>query len=87
MEPQYSVSSPTSRIGKNSFLKSYCFSKVYENGKMTKRIHDTSTIAMIGKREVVLLLERTGLKIERVYGDYNKSDCKLEQAVFEARKV
>lgn len=61
--------------------------EVYKNGEMTKRIYDASTIAMIGKQEMLLLLEKTGFKVEKVYGDYNKSEKTVDQAVIEARKV
>ena len=61
--------------------------EIYKNGVMTKRIYDTSTIAMISKREITLLLEKTGFKIENIYGDYNKSKNIVSQAVIEARKI
>ncbi|MDH5448425.1 MAG: class I SAM-dependent methyltransferase [Candidatus Bathyarchaeota archaeon] len=61
--------------------------EIYKNGEMTKRIYDASTIAMISKREIVLLLEKTGFKIKNLYGDYNKSKKVVNQMVIEARKV
>lgn len=61
--------------------------EVYKNGEMTKRLYDASTIAMISKREIVLLLKKTGFKIENVYGDYNKSKKIVNQIVIEARKI
>jgi SAM-dependent methyltransferase len=61
--------------------------EVYTNGVMTRRVYDTSNIALIGKREMFLLLERTGFRIENVYGDYNKSMKTESQIVIEARKT
>jgi SAM-dependent methyltransferase len=61
--------------------------EVYRNGEMTKRFYDASTIAMISKREMLLLLEKTGFKVENVYGDYSKSKKIVNQAVIEARKI
>ncbi len=63
------------------------FFEIYKNGEMTRRICDSSTIAMISKQEMMLLLEKTQFKLENIYGDYNKSDKIVEQAIFEARKV
>ncbi len=62
------------------------FFEMYKNGEMTKRIYDVSTIAKINKLEMLLLLEKTGFKIENVYGDYNKSKKIINQVVIEARK-
>jgi len=61
--------------------------EIYKNGKMTKRIYDASIIAMISKREILLLLEKTGFKIENIYGDYNKSKKITNQIIIEARKI
>jgi len=61
--------------------------EIYKNGEMTKRIYDVSTIAMISKREIVLLLEKARFKIKNVYGDYNKSKRLVNQMVIEARKI
>ena len=61
--------------------------EVYTNGVMTRRVCDTSTIALIGKREMVLLLEKTGFRIENVYGDYDKSRKIQNQVVIEASKT
>ena len=61
--------------------------EVYTDGVMTRRVYDTSTIALIGKREMFLLLEKTGFRIENVYGDYNKSAKTESQVVIEARKT
>lgn len=61
--------------------------EVYTDGVMTRRVYDTSTIALIGKREMFLLLEKTGFRIENVYGDYNKSMKTESQVVVEARKT
>ena len=61
--------------------------EVYMNGVMTRRVYDTSTIALIGKREMFLLLEKTGFRIKNVYGDYNKSMKTESQVVIEARKT
>lgn len=61
--------------------------EVYKNCKMTNRFFDASTIAMISKREILLLLEKTEFKVENIYGDYDKSKKILKQAVIEARKI
>jgi transposase len=61
--------------------------EIYKNGEMIKRIYDASTIAMISKREIALLLEKTGFKIDNIYGDYNKSKNAGNQMVIEARKA
>ena len=61
--------------------------EVYKSGVMTKRICDASTIAMIGKQEMLRLLKKTGFRVEKVYGDYNKSEKTVDQVVIEARRV
>jgi len=61
--------------------------EVYTDGVMTRRVYDMSTIALIGKREMFLLLEKTGFRIENVYGDYDKSMKTESQVVIEARKT
>ena len=69
------------------FLEVLLLFEVYRNGKMTKRFFDASTIAMISRREILLLLEKTGFKVENIYGDYDKSKKIVKQAVIEARKI
>ena len=61
--------------------------EVYKNGEIIKRIYDASIIAMISKRELLLLLEETGFKVKNFYGDYSKSKKILNHAVIEARKI
>ena len=61
--------------------------EVYTKGVMTRRVYDASTIALIGKREMFLLLEKTGFRVENVYGGYNKSVKTQRQVVIEARKA
>ena len=61
--------------------------EVYTDGVMTRRVYDASTIALIGKREMFLLLERTGFRVENVYGDYGRSMKTESQVVIEARKT
>jgi len=68
-------------------LEALLLFEAYKNGEMTKRIYDTSIIAIISKREMLLLLEKTGFKVENIYGDYNKSKKILSQALIEARKI
>jgi len=61
--------------------------EVYTGGVMIRRVYDASTVALIGKREMLFLLERTGFRIENVYGDYNRSMKTESQVVIEARKT
>lgn len=63
------------------------FFEVYKNGEMIRRFCDVSTIAMINKEEMLLLLQKTGFKVENVFGDYDKSKKIVDQAVIEARKI
>ena len=68
-------------------LEVLLFFEVYKDGEMDRRICDASTIAMISKEEILLLLKKTGFKIENVYGDYNKSKKIINQIVIEAGKI
>lgn len=68
-------------------LEVYLFFEIYKEGIMIKRIIDASTISLIGKREIILLLERTGFKVRNIYGDYNRSKIISNHIVVEAEKV
>ena len=59
--------------------------ELYKNGVMTKRFYDLSTLAMISKREILLLLKKTKFKVENIYGNYKKSRKIVNQAIIEAR--
>lgn len=61
--------------------------EIYEKGKMIERTHEASTVAMIGKREILLLLKETGFSIQGVFGGYDKSDKTTHQVVIEAKKA
>jgi len=49
------------------------FFDVYRNGKLLERYHEYGEVAIISKDEVTKLLEENGFKVERIYGDFNKS--------------
>lgn len=61
--------------------------EVYKNGEIIKHIYDASIVAMISKRELLLLLEETGFEVENFYGDCSKSKKILNHAVIEVRKT
>jgi len=71
----------------DQILEVYLFFEIYKKGIMVKRIIDASTISLIGKREIILLLEKTGFKVRNVYGDYNRSKTISNHIVVEAEKV
>jgi methylase of polypeptide subunit release factors len=49
------------------------FYDVYRNGKLLERYHEYGEVAIISKDEIVELLQKTGFKVESIYGDFDKS--------------
>ncbi|MGD2247400.1 MAG: class I SAM-dependent methyltransferase [Candidatus Methanofastidiosia archaeon] len=61
--------------------------EVYKNQKLTERIIETSTVSLIYKRELLLLLEKCNFHVENIYGDFEKIESVTDQVVVEAKKV
>jgi SAM-dependent methyltransferase len=61
--------------------------EVYTNQRLTERIVETSTVSLIYKRELLLLLEKCNFHVENMYGDFEKSELITDQVVMEAKKV
>lgn len=57
----------------------------YKNQNLTERTIETSTISLIYKRELFLLLESAHFRIEHVYGDFEKGVKGSDLLVIEAR--
>ncbi len=60
--------------------------EVYDHQKLTERLIETSTISLIYKRELFLLLEKANFRIEHVYGDFEKGEKAANLLVIEARR-
>lgn len=65
------------------------FFDVYRNGKLQERYHEYGEVAMLSKDEVTELLRENGFRVEGVYGDFNKSECKNDspRIVLVTRKI
>jgi SAM-dependent methyltransferase len=59
--------------------------EAYTNGVLTERIIESSTVSLIYKRELLLLLDKAGFTIEHIYGNYSKSEKIDNLVVVEAR--
>jgi hypothetical protein len=70
----------------NQVLHTTLLIEVYENCNLLNRIYESSTVALIYKRELLLLLDKAGFTVENVYGDFEKSETITEQVVVEAKK-
>lgn len=64
------------------------FFGVYRNGKLLERYHEYGEVAILSKDDVTKLLEENGLRVERIYGDFNKSEYRKDspRAVLVTRK-
>ena len=49
------------------------FYDVYRNSKLLERYHEYGEVAIISKNEIVELMQKTGFRVESIYGDFNKS--------------
>jgi ubiquinone/menaquinone biosynthesis C-methylase UbiE len=49
------------------------FFDVYKNGKLLERYHEYGEVAIISKDAITKLLEENDFRVERIYGDFDKS--------------
>jgi SAM-dependent methyltransferase len=70
----------------NQVLHTILLFDVYENNILTERVMESSTVGLITRREIELLLEKTGFKIEHEYGDFQYSEHNTDLLVIQARK-
>lgn len=70
----------------NQVLHTTLLFEVYENHKLCERIYESSTVALIYKRELLLLLDKAHFTVKALYGDFQKSELITEQVIVEAKK-
>ena len=70
----------------NQVLHTTLLIEVYENCNLLKRVYESSTVALIYKRELLLLLDKAGFAVEHMYGDFEKSETITKTVVVEAKK-
>ena len=61
--------------------------EVYTDQKLTERIIERSTVSLVYKRELLLLLDKAGFTVEHLYGDFQQSEDIEDLLVVEARKM
>ncbi|MBU7024430.1 MAG: class I SAM-dependent methyltransferase [Theionarchaea archaeon] len=71
---------------KNQVLHTILLFDIYVNNILTERVMESSTVGLITRREIELLLEKTGFKIEHEYGDFQYSEHLTDLLVIQARK-
>jgi len=49
------------------------FFDVYKNGKLLEKYHEYGEVAIISKDAIIKLLEENDFRVERIYGDFDKS--------------
>lgn len=59
--------------------------EVYKEETLIERIIESSTVSLIYKRELLLLLDKANFTVEQVYGDFSKSDEIEDLVIVEAR--
>ena len=59
----------------------------YHQQKLQERIVEMSTVSLIYKRELLLLLEKANFKVQKMYGDFQKSEQVTDLLVVEAGKL
>lgn len=60
--------------------------EIYTDQKLTERIIEFSTVSLIYKRELLLLLDKCSFEIEHMFGDFSKSVKVADLLIIEARK-
>ena len=67
----------------------HLFFDLYRNGKLIERYYEYGVVAIFTKPELVDLLKKTGLRVESVYGDFDKSRYRRSspRVVFVTRKA
>jgi hypothetical protein len=70
----------------NQILHTILVFDIYENNILVKRVMESSTVGLITKREIELLLEKTKFEIEHQFGDFHYSENITDLLVIKARK-
>ena len=70
----------------NQLLDIVLIFEVYRNQKLTERIIESSTVSLIYKRELLLLLDKAHFTVDNIYGDFQKSEEVTDLLIVEARK-
>ncbi|MBU7013826.1 MAG: class I SAM-dependent methyltransferase [Theionarchaea archaeon] len=60
--------------------------EVYENNILIEKVMESSTVSLITRREVELLLEKANFEIETQFGDFSYSENITDLLVIQARK-
>ncbi len=60
--------------------------EIYKNQTLTERIVESSTVGLIYKRELLLLLDKAGFTIDNIYGDFLRNEKITDFVVVEASK-
>jgi hypothetical protein len=71
----------------NQSLETTLIFEVYTQQELTERIIEHSTVSLVYKRELLLLLDKAGFTVEHMYGDFQQSEDIEDLLVVEARKV
>lgn len=70
----------------NQLLHTTLIFEVYEHEELTEKIIESSTVSLIYKRELLLLLDTCNFEVDNMYGDFLKSDLIANLLVVKARK-
>lgn len=70
----------------NQVLHTILLFDIYENNTLVERVMESSTVGLITRREIELLLEKTNFEIEHQFGDFCYSENITDLLVIKARK-
>ncbi|MGC1120591.1 MAG: class I SAM-dependent methyltransferase [Candidatus Methanofastidiosia archaeon] len=70
----------------NQVLNTILLFDIYENNILVERVMESSTVSLITRREIGLLLEKTNFEIEHQFGDFSYSENITDLLVIQARK-